>query len=78
MITTTSLPKSSVPEEQEKTKNERRKKAALFVEQLRQKRANKIAQETDIIGPLLPHEYKYCGRKYVEPPPTEDHVTTDR
>ena len=56
-------------EEQEKTKSERRKKAAMFVEQLRQKRAEKIAIETDIIGPLLPHEYKYCNRKYVEPSP---------
>ena len=69
VITTTSLPKPSVMEEQEKTKSERRKKAAMFVEQLRQKRAEKIAQETDIIGPLLPHEYKYCNRKYEELPP---------
>ena len=69
VITTTSLPKLSVVEEQEKTKSERRKKAAMFVEQLRQKRAEKIAIETDIIGPLLPHEYKYCNRKYIEPSP---------
>ena len=69
VITTTSLPKLSVVEEQEKTKSERRKKATMFVEQLRQKRAEKIAIETDIIGPLLPHEYKYCNRKYVEPSP---------
>ena len=76
MITTTALPKLSLPvEEQEKMKNERRKKAAMFVEKLRQKRADKIAKETDIIGPLLPHEYKYCNRKYVELLPTEDHVT---
>ena len=76
VITTTALPKLSLPaEEEEKMKNERRKKAAKFVEQLRQRRADKIAKETDIIGPLLPHEYKYCNRKYVEPPPTEDHVT---
>ena len=75
VITTTSLPKSSVMEEQEKTKSERRKKAAMFVEQLRQKRAEKIAKETDIIGPLLPHEYKYCNRLYEEPPPVIDRVS---
>ena len=57
VITTISLPKSSVVEEQEKTKSERRKKAVMFVEQLWHKRAEKIAIETDIIGPLLPHEY---------------------
>ena len=62
-------------EEQEKTKSERRKKAAMFVEQLRQKRAEKIAKETDIIGPLLPHEYKYSNRKYEElSPPTAERV----
>ena len=75
VITTTAWPKSLLSVEGEKMKNERIKKAAKFVEQLRQKRADKIAKETDIIGPLLPHEYKYCNRKYAEPPPTEDHVT---
>ena len=75
VITTTSLPKPSVMEEQEKTKSERRKKAAMFVEQLRQKRAEKIAKETDIVGPLLPHEYKYCNRKYEEPSPAIERVT---
>jgi len=61
-------------EEQEKTKSERRKKAAIFVEQLRQKRAEKIAKETDIIGPLLPHEYKYCNRQYEELLPATEPV----
>ena len=38
VITTISLPKSSVVEEQEKTKSERRKKTTMFVKQLLQKR----------------------------------------
>ena len=37
-------------EEQEKTKSERRKKVAMFVEQLQQKMVEKIAIESDIIG----------------------------
>ena len=39
----------------------------MFVEELQQKRAEKITLETDIIGLLLSHEYKYCNGKYVEP-----------